>query len=372
MSKPGLIAFLCTAALAAGNPIPAGPNDWAKTYGWKAKYQANLHKPAVLLIHGLAATQQTWTAPTRQWNLRKLAYNPKSSPSVPEVSVTDPFNHKWSSGAPGTDFWGALDNDFNLATWNQVPCIANADGMPSNACLASDTFEKAYESAQWALQKLLAETRGPVTLLAHSRGGLIARRLLKDFGDADGRIKRLITIHSPHSGTSVATKPDLVYGEFTSGLADLLPVKEWREKVTGGLGDIQDAMLNLTGLPGARELATHLVPAKVREGEKALPGVVYTTFGGTSTTLVKLHFRTYTVTKDYPFFTKTEGSKAFFQNKAFIETTQGKGDSLVSDDSAKLPWLGAKHHSNPLHHGEVLWNSAVINQVKGLVGGNGN
>ena len=125
--------------------------------------------------------------------------------------------------------------------------------------------------------------------------------------------------------------------------------------------------MKFAGLPGAQELDPQFVPAQVRRDEKALPGVTYTTFGGSSPTLVKLFIRTYTVTKHPPFFVKASESMPFFENKAFAETTRGKGDVMVTDESAKLPWLGAKHFSNPLHHGEVLWTATVINQVKLLV-----
>lgn len=364
-----VLAFLGMAlvpahAASAPNPPAAA---WVSEHGWRAKYQADLAKPAVLLIHGLAATGQTWTDPRAQWNIRKIAYDPKSEPHVDDASAKHPFRHEWSSGAPGENFWDALAKDFSVATWNQVPCIAAAS-VPSTSCLASDSFERAYESATWALAKLLAETKGPVILLAHSRGGLVARRLLKEFGDANGRIKQLITLHSPHGGTYISSKPNAIYDDAEHLLADILPVKSWREEVIGRLEEVKAAVLQVAGFPGARELAPDLVPAAVRSGEKPLPGVAYTTFGGTSTTIVRLHTRRYTETKKPPFFTKELTVHPFFGASSFDETTNGKGDAMVTDGRARAPWLGARHFTNPLHHGEVLWSGAVIRQVHGIIG----
>ena len=353
------------------NELAVGPNGWTARHGWKAKYQTDLTKPVVLLIHGLVSTQQSWTDPREQWNIKKIAYDPKSEPGLQDVHPTHPFHYAWSPGAPGHNFWDALGSELNIATWNQTPCIAAATRIPSNTCLDSDTFEAAYPTAVWALQKLLAETRGPVTIVAHSRGGLIARRLLKEYGDAGGRIRQLITIHSPNSGTSLATKPDNAYANLTAGLEKMIPEKELRNNVAEFTSEIQNGLLNIVGLSGGRELGANMVPKQVAAGEKALPGVSYITFGGTSPTLLRLHIHTYTFTKHPPFFTKTRGSIPFIELKAFNEMTMGKGDTLVTDDSAKLPWLGAQHFSNPLHHGEVLWTASVINHVKNLSEGLG-
>jgi hypothetical protein len=39
------------------------------------------------------------------------------------------------------------------------------------------------------------------------------------------------------------------------------------------------------------------------------------------------------------------------------------GDLLVTDDSARLPWEGARHHSHRLNHAEVLWSRTVQDEV---------
>ena len=156
------------------------------------------------------------------------------------------------------------------------------------------------------------------------------------------------------------------YANLTAGLEKMIPERELRNNVAEFTSEMQNGLLNIVGLSGGRELGANMVPKQVAAGEKALLGVNYITFGGTSPTLLRLHIHTYTFTKYPPFFTKTRGSIPFIELKAFNEMTMGKGDTLVTDDSAKLPWLGAQHFSNPLHHGEVLWTASVINHVKNL------
>lgn len=340
-------------------PLPTGPAGWEQAYGWRAHYQADPAAPAVLLIHGVAATEQTWTEPLAMWSLRNMAFDPKAEPAFAEASIRHPFAFAWSPRAPGHNFWNELAQHLHVATWNQAPCVAAAAEAPSPACLDSDVFDAAYQSAQWALQKLLAETRGPVTLIGHSRGGLIVRRLLKEHGDAGGRIRQAIMLHSPHGGSQVGGRQDAAYGHLLSGLETLIPERHWREEVSSEGARVQETLVHLSGFAGTRELDPALVPRALAQGEKPLPGVRYITFGGTSPVVLRLHIRTYPEKH-------REHTLSFPDSTALPELTLGRGDALVTDQSAQAPWLGARHYSNPLHHGEVLWTEAVIRQVTAL------
>jgi hypothetical protein len=58
------------------------------------------------------------------------------------------------------------------------------------------------------LARLLARSRGPLDVIAHSRGGLVARWLLEGFGVEAGPC-RAVLVGSPLGGTSLASPPQL-------------------------------------------------------------------------------------------------------------------------------------------------------------------
>jgi pimeloyl-ACP methyl ester carboxylesterase len=252
------------------------------------------------------------------------------------------------------NFFKELGRSYHVATWTQMPCIGNGN-KPSNACLSTDTFDAAYRSAPWALRKLLDETSGPIAIVAHSRGGLIARRLLKDFGDAGGRIKWLVTLHAPHAGTTIVGRPAAI----NDGISALLKVPP--KSLSGHAISARDTLLSMSGTVGAEELAPHgaksLFPA-LQAGERQVPGIAYLSYGGTSPNAIR-------------FFVKAPGvgvkTFSLFHTPAFPEFKDGGGDMLVTDAIARLPWRGVPHVSQPLHHGEVLWNVPTMMSVGAFI-----
>jgi hypothetical protein len=49
------------------------------------------------------------------------------------------------------------------------------------------------------------------------------------------------------------------------------------------------------------------------------------------------------------------------------EVKPGRGDGLVTDVSARLPW--STHVTTSLNHAEVLWNRPLQQQVVALING---
>jgi len=64
----------------------------------------------------------------------------------------------------------------------------------------------------------------------------------------------------------------------------------------------------------------------------------------------------------------TSPSKTFalFSSSELPELQSGKGDLMVTDASAHMPWP-AQHITHPLHHGEVLWDQATMQQVTAFI-----
>ncbi len=345
-------------------------------------------RPAILLFHGLHQDARTWTAPSYV----EYAYDYRDNPGEKRVGDThSSANAGVYKVAPSKWLYGddraawdksvnwfdyLVSRGFTVATWGQP-------GL---------TFSAAYPSALEAFDSLLSHSRQrspaappAVALIGHSRGGLVLRKVLKNRAST-GRVQWVVTLHSPHQGSALGQTPgrlvaetvDLldccIPGDLTAGLK-----KEVKDLVT-------EAMRPMTRLvwPDENRELTPDGPLirDLRSGEQAIPGVQYYTFGGTDPTYYKLylwHFdamssvpqvkdlTTYYVWRVRPV---EIGPLSPIMDKLrdFIdEVKPGKGDGLVTDVSARLPW--STHTTNSLNHAEVLWNRPLQQRVAGLLSG---
>jgi hypothetical protein len=224
-------------------------------------------------------------------NMAKCDYDPKAN-----MKTDAGIDIVTSPKAPrGVSYYDTLGKSFRVATWSQIPCM-DADS-PGAGCEDSDTFDAAYRSAPWALKKVLDETTGPVAIVGHSRGGLIGRRLLKEFGDAGGRIKWFVTIHTPHKGSGLSAR-DAAVSDMANTMINALP-----KEVSKIIGEARDAVSKMAGTAGAVELgmsgSRSIFPA-LTNGEKQVPGIKYMSFGGNSTGVMRLFVRAPAIGTDCP------------------------------------------------------------------------
>ena len=144
--------------------------------GWKFK-AGQKGKPAVLLIHGLAASSGHWLSPADTWSIKNGHYKhwkepktqtgksaiPKLEGAVRSFVLSAVDKHADEDGS----FWNSLvAQGFTVATWDQIPCM-NTGSVPSQKCLDSDTFDAAYPSAKEALAYLATQTTEDLALVAH-------------------------------------------------------------------------------------------------------------------------------------------------------------------------------------------------------------
>jgi hypothetical protein len=305
---------------------------------------------------------------------------------VPNVGVYKVGKSKWLYGSEqNRAAWDKANNwfdflvqrGFTVATWSQNQ-LTMADAMPS----AREAFDSLL--AQSAAASPAAPP--PVALIAHSRGGLVIRQLLKEKGSRD-RVKWVITLHSPHAGSELGRTP----GKLASEIVDLIdccapplitaPLKpqlkalavEAMRPMTKLLMDDESRELS-PGSPLLRNLA---------EGEKKLEDVTYYTFGGTNPRVYRLYTWLFDAESAVPQYSVKRGQYFVWRVKpAEIagvspildkirdfapEVVPGKGDALVSDASSRLPW--SIHTTTELNHAELLWNKPLMGKVAGLIGG---
>jgi len=222
-------------------------------------------------------------------------------------------------------------------------------------------------------------------LLAHSRGGLLARQFLKDNEKAAGRISFLITLHSPHEGTNLANVANDVDGAITS-LSSI-----FGSIVNTALGWLE----SMVNLPAYQELATgSAFLRQLQAGERPLPGLQYFSFGGTSVELTRILSWVYTLDSAIPQWhwppfhhvitvIEVPGISPVLNSLPPItpEITEGQGDILKANANCHFPFGGTVHQSNAIDHAEALWNTDLqvqvlqilgINVSGGTITGNGN
>ncbi len=348
-------------------------------------------RPAILLVHGLHQDGRTWTAPS----YTEYAYDYKNHPgntrigqthSAPNVGVYKVGKSKWLYGKDSNrPTWDKANNwfdylvrqGFTVATWSQDQ-LKIADAMPS---------------ARAAFDSLMAHTaaRSPtappaVALVAHSRGGLVVRQLLKEKGSMS-RVKWVITLHSPHHGSQLGQTP----GRLAAEIVDLIdccappiitaPLKPQLKALA------VEAMRPMSKLfmdDESRELSPGSpMLRKLEEGEKKLEDVTYYTFGGTNPRVYRLYTWLFDAESAVPQYSTNRGqyfvwrvrpvevagvSPILDKIRDFApEVTPARGDALVSDASSRLPW--SIHTTTALNHAELLWNRPLMSKVAGLIGG---
>jgi pimeloyl-ACP methyl ester carboxylesterase len=364
---------------AAGRSAPTGScrHSWLPQCGGVICKSANPSRPAILLVHGLHQSAESWTKPS------SVGYNYDYRHTPAEVDLG-------KHSAPNTGLYKAgtsrvLDVDplnwfdylaqqgFTVATWSQ-PCCR---------------FAAAYASAQQALAQFAQETAAmnpaappPIALVGHSRGGLVIHKLLRDQGSLGGRIRRVITIHSPHHGSQMAKAPERLAEDAAELFAKVElppevkhPLKELALQIVSPLNRMID--------DGSKELAPESpLITGLLSGDAPVEGVQYFTFGGTTPTLVRLYTWLFTPMSSVPQYKNLEQyfdwqakpaevglvSPLLDHITAFApEIKAGQGDSLVTDLSARLPY--SVHETDQLNHAEVLWDRTLQQKAARILSG---
>jgi hypothetical protein len=125
---------------------------------------------------------------------------------------------------------------------------------------------------------------------------------------------------------------------------------------------------------------------QLAEGERPLPGVKYHTFGGTNPRVFRLYVWRFDAESAKPQYVCEGASCAQYfvwrvvpseigevspildDIRDFVpEVSPGRGDGLVTDASARLPW--STHTTTRLNHAAVLWDRPLQLQVARLISG---
>jgi hypothetical protein len=226
-----------------------------------------------------------------------------------------------------------------------------------------------------------------VTLLCHSRGGILARAYIdSDPAGALDWIDRVITLCTPHQGTLAP----LAKQELAEAAAALLVGSADPLLAITGVDDLLvAAVVAITDWLEESDGANQLLPTdplfSALVDPADVPGISFHTFGGTSVEYTRLYYWLYTpgsfvpdFSFNFPFVSYDHEQFAVElpiispmlgqlpDNVVDDEQDNGKGDGLVADSKASLP--GAIHVSVPVNHAEALWDEDLFRRVASILG----
>jgi pimeloyl-ACP methyl ester carboxylesterase len=278
-------------------------------------YEGNLDKPAIIFIHGLGMDKAIWVNPSNSRILGGMFPLKILLNKIP--SDERPYNLQ-------TLFDDLRLKEYPVITWSQ-----RRPASPINSAVSelSEIVKIAYNL-----------TKAGVILIGHSRGGLIGRKyLLKK----DQSIIGLITISTPHKGSSVARVANYLT-PVVSILNPLFPVKD--------KGTRSFAIKRIFEFLRSRALKELLPESRFLKSMKdgPLDWVNYISVGGTNPTLFNL----------YNFSFPDIFEKVIPENLYPEELKKGRGDGLVSAESSKIPWCN-EHYDFDFNHAQILFDELV-------------
>lgn len=321
------------------------------------------NKPVVVLLHGTGGTILDMTDPA---NGPDNNYN--HSGSFPgDVTIG------WRA-YPGVGVWSCCDLDpkMEVTSWREILVQYKYRTAVYSQEDRSGPLARPVRELAVVMEHLYAHfPKARFVLLAQSRGGLLVRKFLKDNPElAASRVVKVITLHSPHEGSALAS--------IASALHDAIDTLEntFGAIVTDALG----WLLDIVDSPAYQEMQVGgPFLSDLADGEQPLPGVEYYTFGGISVRLTRIRSWVYTLDSAVPqwHWPPFEHRRTMIEVPVISpvadsvpnlvpELSDGAGDLLTADERTRLPF--AVHQTNRINHAETLWDETLQLQVLRILG----
>ncbi|GBE04033.1 MAG TPA: hypothetical protein ENH45_03605 [Nitrospirae bacterium] len=306
-------------------------------------------KPVVIFIHGLGVDKGFWTDPGNSRVLGGSILMKVFAARKPRPCSIKP-ERKLSVGKlpekPENLWTDAVKMGFNTVCWTQKR-PAGPIGI-------------AVREFEYILKYVTEVFPGkPIAIIGHSRGGLVARKLMEKNVP---EIKALITVATPHKGSSLSR-----LGNYLAPLAPvikkLLP-KDSHSTASELIKRTYDLLEN-------NALKELLPDSAFFKTLKDLPrdNVKYLSFGGTVTKLITVYKWKKENDKFYPkpLLTIPDSLLKILPSGIIPdEITPGKGDFMVTAESAVLPWA-QKHYNLPANHISIASHKKMKDRTLKLI-----
>jgi hypothetical protein len=353
--------------------------------------------PVVVLLHGAGGNENHMASPG-------------SAPGI-NYDHTTPVTTRDGGGQfapppipPGA--FNSIDLDPTILVRSWETALNNAGFCTVNYSQFGQGHERIQTTNLEQLNALLRDLMNDLrhigrnfVIVAHSRGGILARAAMVDASLNNsfnlGRIERIITLHSPHQGSGLANAAIAISAFFT--VVDALVQSNSTAKST--MNVINQWIQDVVGSPGYQDIAVGSPFLTQLAAHEPVPGIKYSTFGGTCSHLLRLRFWVYTPPSYFPAFPPAFPPFHWYSDPIVQEVISdqinpilqpylaallgipmppglplpqavfplppemmdGIGDVLVTDAAARLPF--AVHQSRYLNHAEALWDRNLQDQV---------
>ena len=305
-------------------------------------HKGSADRPVVIFIHGLSMDKNIWTDPLGTTMFAKNVPIKIFAARRPKPCFIQNKKKLTIGTIPEKvdNLWDTLKyRGFNLVCWSQKRPVGPID-------LAIEELKQVMEITRKVFPKK------PVAFIGHSRGGLIARKLMER---KIPEVKALITISTPHHGSSLA-----LLGKYLKPLSSVIKAV-MPENTRSSVSNVLKRFSELIEGNATKEL---LPGSDFFKNLKDAPagGVRYLSFGGTKTRLLTV-YKWEARDKDIyprPFLAIPDSLiKAFPAALLPDEISPGKGDIMVSAKSSILPWA-ERHCDVPANHVSILWHKETI------------
>ncbi len=337
-------------------------------------------REVILLLHGAGGKTEDWTNP--MWRPYNYAYwqepNKRTKFRNMPTAPLNPLHNEFSlSPKKPVHNW----KDFLTELGHTVITYSQAGNDKKVAVSLEELTSKVIPYIKEnVLKGELKDSK--VTVIAHSRGGLLISKYLHDVSQEESSswIKKVITIQSPHRGTNLPYLNDLSWLETAlvtlTGDFALIITKMLRSLFLDyQINECHDELEPTSAL--IRSLNPDVSPN---------PNIEFYTIGGTSVELFKVYTLIWAPESYLParlsmplLIPSFDWVQQPLELKpispllndipdipGFSELHDGEGDLLVTDASARLGY--AKHKSMHISHAEGLWHPDLMEYVSGLLG----
>ncbi|MCX5812008.1 MAG: alpha/beta hydrolase [Proteobacteria bacterium] len=255
-------------------------------------------KPWLVLIHGLGVSERIWSAPSEE-KIKFISFKTLLKQEKDAVSFVD-----------------RCDGQYNIASWTQAPF-----GVIDDAAAELKDLINNIESKEFVF-------------IAHSRGGLVARRAIQRYGL---RPRALICLATPHYG---------------SRLADC--VIKYMPLINMAVPTIEQNRASINELRTNAGFTLDINKPENFEHERHVP--CFDICGDSPR-----YF-------DWGPINIIGSAQSFFGSRVIDEWRDGAGDGFVSIKSAKSPVTLEKHfYLLPVNHANILVNRTVFDTVSNIL-----
>jgi pimeloyl-ACP methyl ester carboxylesterase len=311
-----------------------------------AIHKGDKDKPVIIFIHGLGVDKSFWTDPAETKVLGGNIPMRIFAAVPPKPCSLKGKKRRISAGdVPEKidNLWTAVTNKgFSAVCWSQSRPVGPIDA-------AVEELEEVLKQAKKTFPGR------PVALIGHSRGGVIARKFME--GKAP-EIKALITISTPHAGSSLSR-----LGKYISPLSPffkkILPIDTH--------GTVSRTIKRVTDLIDGNALKELLPGSDFIKNMKDIPSkkMICLSFGGTKTKLLTVYKWKKKDNRMYPealLDIPDSLLKKFPASAIPEEIISGRGDFMVTAESSAMP--GAQTHFDlPANHISISWHKKTIGKT---------